>query len=146
MTASIREQILARVLAALTNTTGAGPNVFRSRSESFTRDIAPSIQIKPDREDDAVFSGGNVDQHELIVSVEIYIRGDPWDSLADPVAVATHRILMADAALQALITRIRKIASKWDDAEADQTAGVLTMQYRINYLTKASDVSDATIF
>lgn len=141
---SIREQILVRMQAALFGNTGAGANVFRSREISITRDICPAIVLMPEAESDGAF-GEQVDRHDLMVSVEIFTRGDPWDSLADPVATDAHKSLMRDAPLQALITRMRKVSSAWEGEEADKTAGVLTMRYRIEYLSKSSDISDSTI-
>lgn len=142
---SVREQILARMQAVLMGNTGAVNNVFRSRETSITRDICPAVVLMPEAESDENFGGMNTDSHELVVAVEIFARGDPWDSLADPVATDAHRLLMNDAALKALITRMRKIASAWEGTEADLTAGVLTMRYRVQYQTKASDISDSII-
>jgi hypothetical protein len=141
---SIREQILARILVVLVGNTAAGGNVFRSRETSITRDITPAIVVMPEAEDDDVFSA-NADTHELMINVEIFTRGDPWDLIADPVATVMHKLLMSDAPLAALVTRIRKTSSKWDGEEADKTAGVLSMKYRITYLTSASDISSNSI-
>lgn len=144
MSTSLREQILLRMQAALLGNTGAGSNVFRARETSITRDICPAIVLMPNAESDEDF-GMNVDRHELMIDVEIFIRGDPWDALADPVATDAHKVLMTDALLLALISRIRKISSGWEGEEADRTAGVLTMRYRVRYLTKASNISDSII-
>jgi hypothetical protein len=139
---SIREQILARMAVALTGTTSAGANVFRSREVSITRAVTPAIVIMPEAEQDNIL-GTEVDEHRFDLNIEIFTRGDPWDNLADPVAVQAHQILMTDAPLAALIARIRKQQSTWLGEEADRTAGVLSMRYQIHYLTKASDIGAA---
>lgn len=141
---SVREQILARLMGVLLNATDAGANVFRSREVSITREMTPALVIMPDAEDDDVFSA-SIDRHHFIVSLEVFTRGDPWDQLADPVATQSHRLLMTDAVLATLTTRLRKISSKWEGEEADKTAGVLTMKYSIDYFTKATDIADGNI-
>lgn len=137
---SIRDQIIAAIVAALINVTSAADRVFRSREEALGRDSSPAIIVKPDVEDDSVFSG-TVDRHELTVDVGILVRGAPWDALADPLATSVHRLLMNDRALGNLCASMRKTTSKWDAEEADLTAGTLTMKYRFVYLSQASDIS-----
>ena len=142
---SIREQIMVRIVAALTGATSAGANVFRSRETPITLDITPAIVVFPDAEEDAMF-GSNIDKHELVIDVVICQRGDPWDSLADPLASTVHCVVTSDQALATMISHIRKISSKWEAQEADQTTGALIMKYRITYLTSASDISTSNVF
>lgn len=139
---SIRERILSRMAAALLGATDAGVNVFRSREVSITREVSPAIVLMPAEEDDEPY-GDTVDYHELIVNVEIFARGDPWDSLIDGVAQQVHKILSTDPGLAALSSFVRKIRSKWEGQEADATAGVLTMAYKIVYLTRSADIDTA---
>ena len=141
MTTSVREQILARMAALLTGTTPAGANVFRSREVSITRAVSPAIVVMPDAEEDSAFSQ-LTDHHRLDVGVVIFTRGDPWDSLADPIALAAHQLICTDVTLRALaVGDIRKHSSLWNAEEADRTAGSLVMKYRITYLTQATDIS-----
>jgi hypothetical protein len=144
MSMPITEQILVRMLAVLLNSTSAGTNVYRSLEVAITPDITPAIVIIPEEESDSVFSA-SADLHDYMVNVEISARGDPWDISANKVAGELHKVLMSDAQLAALVTRIRKTSSKWEGEEADKTAGVLSMKYRITYLTSANDISSNSI-
>jgi hypothetical protein len=56
-----------------------------------------------------------------------------WDSLADPIAITVHSLLLGDAQLAALCSKIRRASAKWDAHEADQTAGVLAQTYHLIY-------------
>lgn len=139
---SLREQILARIAAALTGTTPAGGNVFRSRETSIARGVSPAIVVMPDSEQDQRV-GQATDRHELTIKVAIFVRGDPWDQLADAIATPAHQVLMADAPLAALVVDVRKNSTDFQAEEADRTAGTLSMYYQITYLTRAADISAA---
>lgn len=142
---SIQEQIQVRMLAILLGTTDAAASVTRSRETFLTRDTLLAIGIFAGPETDTVFSAAT-DEHELLVSVEVFARGDPWCSAADVVVTQAHRLLLLDATLQGLITRIRRTTRTPIDEDPDKTAGVYQMEYRIRYLTNASDISDGTTF
>ena len=87
--------------------------------------------------------GQATDRHELTVNVAIFVRGDPWDQLADAIATPAHQVLMTDAALAALVVDVRKVSSDFQAEEADRTAGTLSTHYHLTYLTKAADISAA---
>ena len=142
--ASIREQILARLAAALTSAAPGGAKVFRARENSITRADAPAITVLFAGEADTPISQ-EVDKHVMRANLAIFVRGDPWDSLTDAVATPMHLVVMADAPLLALIQRIRKVSSEPEAEEADRTAGVLSCIYEITYLTRASDISAAPV-
>lgn len=141
--ASFREQILARMQAALlAGSTGAGSNIFRDRETAITRAVSPAIVLMPQTEDAEEF--GQAAQHlRFMVAVEIFVRGDPWSQLADPIAVAVQQIFMSDAPLAALVSRLRYRSATWNGEEADHTAGVLVASYEVHYLAKATDPSAA---
>lgn len=139
-TASQREQILAHMAALLVGATPAGNNVFRSREVSITRAIAPAITVMP-AANSLERMATELDRNQFEAAVEVFVRGDPWDSLADPINVAAHAALMADAPLRQLVTDIRRIAEDFESIEADKTAGTLTLRYRITFTTRANDIS-----
>lgn len=129
---SIREQILARIVTVL----GALPNavpVFRSRETAFARAQLPAVVVVPvDEETQPLSELWEVSQFNF--HVEVLVRGDVWDSLADPIIVAAHTLMLGDAQLAALCSKIRRSGAKWEGHEADQTAGVLTQVYHVQYL------------
>lgn len=144
MPSSIREQILGRIATALASAAPGGAQVFRSRENSITRAMTPAITVLMGSESDMRMSA-YVDKHTLRVVLAIFVRGDPWDSLADAVATPMHLALMADAPLQALALDVRKISSDPEAEEADRTAGTLSCIYEVQYLTRAGDISAAPI-
>lgn len=144
MTASVQEQIQARIAAALLGATDAGASVSRSQETFLARETPLAIGIFPGPERDSVFSAV-MDEHDLVVIVDVFGRGDPWCSVADVVVVQAHRLLLADAPLRALVTHIRRSSRDPIDEEPDKTAGVYRLEYQIRYLTRSSDVSDSTI-
>ena len=142
MPTSLREQIMARCVVALTGATGAGVHVSRSREISIVRAEAPAIVVMPAGEQDQRIGQGS-DRHEFGVTLAIFVRGDPWDQLADAVAVDAHRVLCADSVLLGLAMDIRKISTDYESEEADRTAGTLAAHYRFTYLTRAGDIAIA---
>jgi hypothetical protein len=141
---SINQQIAKRVADALIGATPAQDGVFRDRTVPFTREETPGINVRQVREQkERAVSGGDV--ATLTLNVSIHVRGEPWTDAADLVAVAVHRTLMADRQLADLTQGIRHSGSEWDDHDADQSAGCLTMEYEIRYAVSASDISNSTI-
>lgn len=140
---SLREQILARIAAALTGA-GVAASVFRARETSITRAQTPAITVLLSGETDTRMSAG-VDKHVLRANLAIFVRGDPWDSAADAVALPMHQVLMADAQLAAMALDLRKVATEVEAEEADRTAGTMSCMYEITYLTRAGDIAAAPI-
>lgn len=139
---SIREQILVKIVTVLAGTSGVGSNIFRSRVIPLTRTDAPSIVVRPSNGMEHVtLLGSLVAERLLSVDIEIYVRGDPADSLVDPIISSAHAKIMADTTLGGLCARITEQGSQWADKEADLTAGVLTVQYQIKYLSQAGDIT-----
>jgi hypothetical protein len=139
---SLRERILARVAAALAAGNTGAVTVERSRENSITRAKSPAIVVMPVN-GEAVRLASGADRQHLEFAVEIFVRGDPWDSLADPVDVAAHAIVMADPQLATLAHDIRRIGETFEAQEADRTAGTLTVRYRATFLTRAGAIDQA---
>lgn len=129
---SIREQILARMLVVLTGTLPNAIPVYRSRVDAFARSEEPSVVVRPDVEDTKALSE-LLDASDFDVFVEVIVRGDVWDSLADPIIIAAHGLLLKDAALATLCSKLRRTAAKWEAHEADLTAGILSQTYKMKY-------------
>ena len=141
---SLREQILARIATALAAATPGGAQVFRSREVAITKGISPVIVVLMGGETDSRMSA-STDKHQLRAVLAIFVRGDPWDQLADAVATPMHQAVMNDAGLQALVLDVRKVSSEPESEEADRTAGTLSVTYEITYLTRAGDIAAAPI-
>lgn len=143
MPSSIREQILARFATVAMTLPGFGSgNVFRARETAITRAVSPAIAV--------LYGGGStvqrravgIDEHRITVNAAIFVRGDPWDQLADAIDVPLHAALMADAPLAALAQLFRE-PDQVEAQEADRTSGVLTIPYTAVFLTRAGDITIA---
>lgn len=139
---SLRAQIMAQAVVALTGATDAGAHVYRSREVSIARELTPAIVVMPDGEQSQRMGDG-VDRHEFLVVLAIFTRVDPWDAVADVVAEQAHRVVMADPTLLAMAIDIRKVSTDYEAEEADRTAGTLSARYRFTYLSRAGDIAAA---
>lgn len=137
---SLREQILSRVQAALLNATPAAASVLRAREISLTRNIVPAIVLMAGT-NDVTRMATQVDKNAFTLKAEIFVRGDVWETLADAIDVPMHQILMTDSQLAALISDIRRTGEEFEGQEADRTAGLLTVSYRVTWLSQAADIS-----
>jgi hypothetical protein len=136
---SNRELIVARMSAALSGMLPNAIPVYRSREQAFSRDELPAVVVKPGDEETIAISE-LMEMSRLNIHVEIIVRGDPWDCLADPIIIAAHGLLLNDFPLSALCSKIRRTTAKWEPHEADQTAGVLTQTYHVQYRSQINQL------
>ena len=132
--ASIREQILERIrTVTLPGTVQVGQRIYRSRAQAYSRSEAPAITISPGEDNPVnaprtIGAGlGRLDQ-ALPVLVEIYVRGDVPDQLADPIGVDVHARMMADRTMGGLAHDVQPDGFRPEYEQADASAG--WMQYR----------------
>ena len=140
--ASIREQILAYIATTvLPGTVQVGSRIYRSRAQAYGRSEAPAISISPG-EDNPVnaprtigASLGRLDQ-VLPVLIEVYVRGDVPDQLADPIGVDVHARMMADRTLGGMVHDVQPDGWRPEYEQADATAGWMGHKFLIRYRTK----------
>lgn len=138
--ATIRDQIMGKLLSLLFDTTDAGQSVFRARVEPLTRDDLPAIIIRPKQE--MVQSlAMDIVERMLTAEVEIYVRGDVPDQLAEAIILQAHALLMKDRTLGGLCARIIERETQWEFADADNPASKMTVSYEIKYHTQAQDLT-----
>lgn len=134
MAASITEQLLEAVRAALTSTIPAvGARVWRARQDEIARDECPAIVIHGVEEIDTIVQlDGLATRVEMTIDIEIHVAaGDPWETAADAVAVPMHALLMA-ATLPAGATIDGRTGSAFAQG-GDATPAVRTLSYRASY-------------
>ena len=140
--ASIREQILSHIATVtLPGTVQVGSRIYRSRAQAYSRSEAPAITVSPG-EDNPVnaprttgASLGRLDQ-ALPVLIEVYVRGDVPDQLADPIGVDVHARMMADRTLGGLAHDVQPDGWRPEYDQADATAGWIGQRFLIRYRTK----------
>ena len=155
MSASIREQIVEAIVAALSEPSGpAGLTVHRFRARPLTADQLPA-QVVYVVEERSIVAGnvafttptasaagltGSLAIHQLLVAVETRVAGDPPDVALEPFLVwATQQVLkdpdFGDLAINAL-----EYNTKWTAQEAaDAVYGAATQQFVIEYFSLAAD-------
>ncbi len=137
---TIREQIVAKVAAVLT-AANIGASVYRSRTEAFDRGSLPAVVIKPGAEPVTPISE-HVTRRVLDIKIEVHVRGDVPDQLADPIILALHAALMADPTLGGLAAKLLESGQAEPDfIDADQTAAQFLLTYQAIYLTHSNSLT-----
>jgi hypothetical protein len=148
-TPSLREQILAHIATVvLPGTVQVGSRIYRSRAQAYSRSEAPAITVSPG-EDNPVnaprttgASLGRLDQ-ALPVLIEVYVRGDVPDQLADPIGVDIHARMMADRSLGGLAHDVQPDGWRPEYEQADATAGWIGQRFLIRYRTRDDAINAA---
>ena len=149
MASSIRERILNRIhTVTLPGIAEVGQRIYRSRSQAYSRNEAPAISISPGNDDPRGAQNtigaslGKLD-NVLAVLIEVYVRGDIPDQLADPIGVQIHQRMMADRTIGGLAKDVQPDGWRPQYEQADLTAGWFGFQFLVKYRTSDSDISIA---
>ena len=138
--ASKREIILQRIVTALAGTAGVGSRIYRSRVEPLARGEAPAIVVEPVSDSATQDTIGTL-QWTLTVRVAVIVRGAVPDQLADPVMVDVHSKLMSDASLGGYVIDMLPTTVAFENIEADQPAGVVSVEFAVTYRTSLNSLS-----
>lgn len=146
MAASIEERIAAAVKTALLaapQMTEIAGRVERARSDSISADEGETINVSSDAL--AVKSLSNeVDDKELTLNLELYVRGVTWETLADAIAVQAHARVMGHNYYTAegiKLAQVRLVDADWVADQGDQTPGKRTMKYAFRFLSMVEDIT-----
>lgn len=143
-TASIREQLLLAVMAAVRPVvTGLGATLHRSPTVAITRDQCPALVVFPESEAITERANDRVTR-ELTLRVVALARTVPPtapETVADFLLTAAHAALFADVSFGGLALGIREQECEWGVEDADAVAVALPARYRITYRTLAQDLS-----
>ncbi|MGA0807002.1 MAG: hypothetical protein ACO3PV_10880 [Pseudohongiellaceae bacterium] len=136
-----REQILAALRTALTGTAQVGTRIYRSRVEPFTRGESPAIVIEPVNDTAQQNTALPTLDWSLTVRVAIIVRGNVPDQLADPIVQSAHGKIMADLTLGGYAIDVQPVGVTFEMIEADQPAGVVSLEYLVRYRTSVADLT-----
>jgi hypothetical protein len=139
--ATKRETILAAIRTALTNTTGVGTRIYRSRVEPIARGESPAIVVEPVSDTAEQNTSLPKLDWSLTVRVAVIVRGAIPDQLADPIVEDAHSKIMADLTLGGYAIDVQPVSVTFELQEADQPAGVILMDYLVRYRTSVADLS-----
>ena len=136
-----RETIIAAIRTALIGTTGVSTRIYRSRTEPVTRGESPAIVVEPLTDTADQNTSLPTLDWSLTVRVAVIVRGEIPDQIADPVVESLHAKIMADLTLGGYAIDIQPIGVTFDIVEADQPAGVVMCDYRVQYRTSVTNLA-----
>lgn len=136
-----RENILAAIRTALTDTTGVGTRIYRSRVEPMARDESPALVIEPLYDTPVQNTALPTLDWTFRVRISVIVRGTVADQSADPVIESMHSKLMSDLTLGGEAIDIQPAQTSFNFFEADQPAGVVFCEYEVRYRTQVDDLT-----
>jgi hypothetical protein len=136
-----RERILAAIRTALTGTTQVGARIYRSRVEPFARNESPAIVVEPVSDTAQQNTALPTLDWSLTIRVAIIVRGNVPDQLADPIVQDAHAKIMADLTLGGYAIDVQPQTAVFELLEADQPAGVVSLEYLVRYRTSVVDLT-----
>lgn len=143
MSASVIEQILARVAAVLVGATGGGDGVFRGRADAFADTELPALNVRRGAcVEEAVGANGT----RLLVGWDIdhhVAETEDWETACDALHMQVHAVLAADAPLAALGRGLRCTGTDVQGESADRVVGRLTAHYQMQVFVRPGDLTRA---
>ena len=136
-----RETILAAIRTTLTDTTGVGTRIYRTRVEPITREESPAIVVEPLNDTATQNTSLPTLDWAMTVRVTVIVRGAIPDQLADPIIESLHGKLMADLTLGGYAIDIQPISVTFNFADADGAAGEIQCDYRVLYRTSVTNLA-----
>jgi len=136
-----REQIMARLLTVLANTTGVSTRIYRSRTVPLTRGESPALILEP--VSDTVEQNTSLPtlDHSLTVRVSVIVRGEIPDNVADATVESLHSKIMADLTVNNLAIDVEPSDTSFELLDADQPGGVIGVEYIVRYRTEVADLT-----
>jgi hypothetical protein len=135
---SVSEQILARIKSVLNGATAAGANVERGRDDAWSPEECPALNIRrADGQNDPLGRGAERVLQQF--DVDVFARGNGWETDADALHMSAHALLMADAPLSAMGKGLRCTGTTLQSDSADAPLGRLTARYQIQIAVRPGD-------
>jgi len=95
--------------------------------------------IEPQSESDDILTTTETITTTLAVNVDVLISGAPLSTLADPIRVSLHSLLLADTTLRGLVISIYPTGRQWDAQSGE--IGVLRCSYAVRYRTSLGSLT-----
>lgn len=136
-----RESILADIASSLAGTVQVGSRIYRSRVEPLARGESPAIVIEPTGDSPEYSLRLDRLDWSLTVRVAIIVRSSVPDQAADPIVEDVHSKMMNDLTAGGYALDVEPRSVSFEMVEADQPAGVISMEYLVRYRTQLGDLS-----
>lgn len=151
---STAESAAARIASILIAAGLAGGRVFRDRTSAFAQDESPAILIEIGDDDAQNYGGGgsvqtsapstifgaSLDFVVVNVGITYLTRSANWQTELDALRLQAHRLLLADADLNALLQGFRRTTANWDAANADTPFGTIVQRYTGKTVTESTQL------
>jgi len=136
-----RESILADIKSTLAGTAQVGTRIYRSRTEPISRGESPAIVVEPLSDSPEYSLRLDRLDWSLRVRVAVIVRSSVPDQAADAIVEDAHSKIMADLTAGGYALDIEPQGVSFEMVEADQPAGVISMDYLVKYRTLLTDLS-----
>ena len=136
-----RENILAAIRTALTDTVGVGTRIYRTRVDPVARDESPAIVIQPVRDTSEQNTSLPTLDCTLTVRITVIERADIADQAADDTVESLHSKIMADLTLGGHAIDVQPVRTDFEFIEADKPVGLIGCEYEVRYRTQVDDLS-----
>ena len=136
-----RENILAAIRTALTDTVGVGTRIYRTRVDPLARAESPAIIVQPIR-DVATQNASHVTlDWTLTVKITVIERSSIPDQAADDTVESLHAKVMSDLTLGGYAIDVQPVRPEFEFIEADKPAGLISCEYEVRYRTEVDDLT-----
>lgn len=135
-----RESIMSQIVTLLQPTVNVSGRVYRSRVEPLARGESPAIVVEPVSDAATQDTLGTL-QWTMAVRVAVIVRATIPDQVADPIVLDIHQRLLSDTTLDGYVIDITPGTTTWEMIEADQPAGVVSMEFTVTYRTTLNSLS-----
>jgi|TARA_R100000030_G_scaffold42607_1_gene32054 hypothetical protein len=136
-----RENILAAIRTALTDTVGVGTRIYRTRVDPLARAESPAIIVQPIR-DVATQNASHVTlDWTLTVKITVIERSSIPDQAADDTVESLHAKVMSDLTLGGYAIDVQPVRTEFEFIEADKPAGLISCEYEVRYRTEVDDLT-----
>jgi len=136
-----RESILADIASSLAGTTQVGSRIYRSRTEPLSRGESPALIVEPTQDNPELSVRLDRLEWTMTVVVSVLVRSSVPDQAADPIIEDVHSKIMNDYTAGGYAIDVEPGGVSFQMVEADQPAGVISMEYRIRYRTLLKDLT-----
>ena len=133
MTASVAEQILARVYAVVQTVPGF-TNAARGRLAAIEENDLPFANVRRASSQIAIESD-ELSRHLVMFEVDIFTSGASWETAADALHCAVDTAIVTDAQIAALSHWLTCTGTDTQAEYSEITAGCLTARYVVTCFT-----------
>ena len=137
-----RENILAAIKTALTDTVGVGTRIYRTRVDPVARLESPAIIIvQPIR--DVCVQNTSLPKLDWTMTVRVTVieRADIPDQAADDTVESVHSKVMNDLTVGGYAHDVVPVRTEFEFIEADKPLGLIGCEFEIRYRTELADLS-----